>query len=232
MKSLSYRLSSLAALVLAMLLNGCATRTEMALHDNPAVIPPKSQAIFLLTVDLRNDYKPGYQPNLIVTYVEKPGAQSKAERLNFVTDDRAPEILSSNEAGKRYYLRFELPPGDYIIQGFLGMYRSLLLNGTCLAPLHVPLRAGPAGVIYLGHVKEVIRERKGSEFRAGAPVPLIDQAVCGFSGGTFDVEITDAMDDDLKFFRRQFRALENVKIEKAILPPFDRTVAQKFWEEN
>lgn len=71
-----------------------------------------------------------------------------------------------------------------------------------------------------------------NEFRAGLPFPLVDQAVTGFSGGTFDVEIIDQFEKDELEFKSRFPALRDVNIQKAILPPFDRTKAQKWWEAN
>jgi len=77
-----------------------------------------------------------------------------------------------------------------------------------------------------------VRERQGNEFKAGASIPLIDQAVVGASGGTFDVEISDQFATDEALFRDKFVALKDIEIRKAILPPFDRAKAQKWWEDN
>src|SRR6266568_2596132 len=45
----------------------------------------------------------------------------------------------------------------------------------------------PAQVVYLGRVEAVRRERKDDgELRAGFVIPLIGQAVAGYSGGTFE----------------------------------------------
>lgn len=88
------------------------------------------------------------------------------------------------------------------------------------------------GVFYLGQVNAVVRERQGNEFRAGPPIPLIDQAVIGASGGTFDIEIVDAQARDEALFRERFPALKDATIRKAMLPGFDRARAQKWWEEH
>ena len=84
----------------------------------------------------------------------------------------------------------------------------------------------------IGHIEATVRERQGDEFKAGSSIPLIDQAVVGASGGTFDVAITDALSTDEALFRSKFPALTNVEIKRAILPPFDRLKAQQWWEAH
>jgi len=81
----------------------------------------------------------------------------------------------------------------------------------------------PNKISYLGHLDVVLRERKNdNEIRAGSVIPLIDQATSGFSTGTFDVVIEDRFDEDMKAFISEYPALQNVIIEKAILPQWIR----------
>jgi hypothetical protein len=60
------------------------------------------------------------------------------------------------------------------------------------------------------------------EHRAGGVLPLIDQAVAGFSDGTFDVVFSDNYDGDMGRFISKFPALNNVPVEKAILSQWVR----------
>ena len=83
-------------------------------------------------------------------------------------------------------------------------------------------------VYYLVHVTATVRERQGSEFRPGPMIPLLKQAIAGFSGGTFDVEISDRWDADQAEFRAKFPAFQTTKVQNAILAPFDRIKATKF----
>jgi len=106
------------------------------------------------------------------------------------------------------------------------------VRGSFFTPLHTPLESKSPGVFYLGHVSAVVRERQGSEFRAGPAIPLIDQGVVGASGGTFDIAIVDGLASDEPQFRSRFPALNGATVQKAILPPFDRAKAQKWWEER
>jgi hypothetical protein len=185
-----------------------------------------------MTVSLKNDFKPSYQPKLIVVNVEKAEVKDSNDRINFTMDDKAKNETDSKTVGNEYFLRMELEKGKYVIRGFTSFGRGALIMGTFFAPLHAELEAAGPGVFYLGHVSATVRERQGEEFKAGGPIPLIDQAVVGASGGTFDVEVSDQWEKDEANFRRKFPALSGVTIQKAILPPFDRAKAQKWWEAN
>ena len=225
------RLLSCAALAGAMLLTGCATPTKMAYGDDTASAKP-AKPVMLMTANFRNKYRPDHQPKLFVVHVEKPGATDAKDRINFTMDDKARIETGTADTGNTYLLRMELPPGQYQIVGMSATSGIFPIRGTFFTPLHVPLEVKDNGVFYLGHVNAVVRERQGNEFRAGPPIPLIDQAVVGASGGTFDIEIADAQDSDVALFRERFPALKTATIQKAILPPFDRARAQKWWEEH
>jgi hypothetical protein len=87
-------------------------------------------------------------------------------------------------------------------------------------------------VSYLGAIQGTVRERQGDEFRAGSVIPLIDQSVAGASGGTFEVAVVDNYETDIKTFKKLFPAIQNVEVQRSILPPFDRQKAQAWWEKN
>ena len=57
---------------------------------------------------------------------------------------------------------------------------------------------------------------------------MIDQAVGGASGGTFDVVVSDKWDSDKKKFTSKFPVLNSVEVKKSILPAFDRLKVQKW----
>jgi hypothetical protein len=224
------RLAWAATLALALAAAGCATRTPMAFQDDAERVTPQRKPIHLMTVTLKNEYHTSFQPRMIVVHVEKPNAKEKSDRINFLMDGKAKDEPDALPSGNNYLLRMELEPGDYEIVGFSAMGKTFPIIGHFFAPLHANLTSAGAGVFYLGHVNATVRERQGNEFRAGPPIPLIDQAVAGASGGTFDVEIVDQLDKDEPTFRAKFPALEGIAIQKAVLPPFDRAKAQQWWE--
>jgi hypothetical protein len=57
---------------------------------------------------------------------------------------------------------------------------------------------------------------------------LIDHAVTEFSGGTFDIEITDQFETDVSEFNARFPALREAVIQKAVFAPFARAKAQQW----
>jgi len=219
------RILTLAFAILAA--SGCATRAVMPYSTQSVAAPRPDNVALLMTATIRNDHHPSSQPDLRVVYVEYPGAKEKSDRLNFMIDDDARSLL---QATGNYLIRLELPPGKYVLRGFMGQVWSFPTIAICRAPLHSGLDFPKGGVYYIGHVDAVIRERKDGEFRAGPPLPFVEQAHAGFSSGTFDVSITDRADTDLPRFRNQFPGLASAEIQRAILPPFDREFAQRYWQ--
>jgi hypothetical protein len=224
---------TLALLLMAAVLAGCATRTTMAYSDDAKTLIAPGDAVFLMSATIRNDYHPSFQPRLLVVHVEKAGAKDKADRLNFTLDAKARlSEADSHEAGNSYLLRTELPPGQYVLRGLTSLSPHFPVIGTFFAPLHENLDVTQPGVFYLGHIDATVRERQGEEFKAGASIPLIDQAVAGASGGTFDVAVSDHWATDEATFRSTFPQLGSADIRKSILSPFDRAFAQDWWQKH
>jgi hypothetical protein len=224
------RLLVVAAATAAVLLTGCATRTTQAFHDDSERVTPTGDPIYLMTATLRNEYRKGWQPHLLVVNVEKDGAVDSSGRFNFTMDKKALLDETDKEAGNKYLLRMQLAPGKYEIVGLTDLNRSFPIIATFFTPLHETLNvSGKGTVTYLGHVEASVRERKGEEFKAGPSIPLIDQAVVGASGGTWDVAIVDAWDTDEALFRDKFPALKDAAVQKGLLAPWDRDAAQKWW---
>jgi hypothetical protein len=227
-----FRVIAVISLAFVLLLSGCATPTKMAFSNDADTVSKSSKPIYLMTVTLRNSYRTSYQPKLIVVHVERGVVKGSADRINFTIDDKAKNESNLPTDGNSYLLRMELEQGDYVIQGMSSMSGVFPVRGFFYAPLHANLASSDTGVFYLGHVDETIRERKGDEFKAGPSVPLLDQAVTGASGGTFDIEISDQWEKDQPKFLAKFPMLSGVKVQSLILPPFDRAKAQQMWEAN
>ncbi len=222
-----------ALVLLAASLGGCATPTKMAWTSDSKTAVKPADAVLLMTATVRNSYHPSFQPRLIAVDVEKGAAASRQERLNFTPDDKARfKEADSHEEGNTYLIRMELAPGQYVIRGLALDSPHFPILGAYFAPLHETFTVSAPGVYYLGHVQATVRERSGDEFKAGPSIPLLDQAVAGASGGTFDVEVGDHWDSDENSFRGAFPQLGDQPVHKAILGPFDRAYAQKWWAEH
>ncbi len=220
------------SMVLTLLLSGCATPTKMAFADGTDAVAKTNKPVFLLTATIKNTYKQKFQPKLLVVNVERAEVKGSADRINFTMDDKAKHETGSPISGNDYFLRLELEPGEYVIRGLTSMSQSFPITALFFAPLHVKVDSTKPGVYYLGHVEATVRERQEKEFKAGPSIPLIDQAVAGASGGTFDIAISDQWEKDGPKFLSRFPVLNSVAVEKAIMPPFDREKAQQWWEVN
>ncbi|MDR3055686.1 MAG: hypothetical protein LBU53_09840 [Zoogloeaceae bacterium] len=218
---------------LSLLVSGCATPTKMAFSDDSATTSQEiSNPVFLMTVTLQNEYIKAFRPRLLVAHIEKAVVKDSADRINFTMDKKAKIESKSPTVGNTYLLRLELEQGDYVIRGFTSMARSFPFHGSFFTPLHSELQSSKPGVFYIGHVEATVRKREEGEFKAGPSIPLLDQAMIGASTGTFDISISDQWKEDEPKFRERFPALNGVIIKKAILKPFDRSKAQKWWEGN
>jgi len=182
-----------------------------------------------MSMEVSNQYKADYQPQIFLAYVETPDAKEKADRHNFKTDMDGT-ISSAN--GTRYLLRMELDPGHYIIRGASCRYQSMFLMAQCMMPVHSDIQVKANSVTYIGRASGVMRERQDGEFRAGPVIPLVDQNVTGFAGSTFDVTISDESKEDLASCQGIFPALKSTNIEVKVLPPFNRDRAQLWWDSN
>jgi len=212
------------------LISACvATPMKMGLVKDTQQIDLKDEALLLMSVELINEYKPSYQPEAGVLWIEKPEVKGKEDRLSYWADK---EGTLKSDQGNKYVFRMTIKNGKYIIRGIHGSSGTFPVKGGFFMPLHTEIEVKDSSVFYLGKVVGKIRERKENEFRAGLVVPLVDQAVTGFSGGTFDIDIIDNYEEDIKFMKTLFPALGNVQVKSAILSPFDRAKAQKWWEAH
>ena len=202
---------------------GCANSQKMALLNDKDALSKSANPVFLMSVTVKNNYRPWYQPEIYHVQVERG-----ADRIIFAMDEQA-QIISATE--NNYLIRMELENAGYVLRGLIGRggFASL---GNFFIQLHLDLKSMGSGVSYLGHIDASIRERNDGEFRAGPLAPILWQAIPGFSGGTFDVAVSDAFIVDEEKFRSKFVGLKDIEIKKSILPAFDRQKAQEWWEED
>lgn len=112
-----------------------------------------------------------------------------------------------------------LPPGQWETVHVNLEAGGFPISGIGWAKVRAPFEVSRGAVTYLGRISALRRERKGNDPMAGPPIPLIDQAVTGFSGGTVDVKVIDAYDADLDTARRIYPALRSVEVVKAVVTP-------------
>ena len=65
--------------------------------------------------------------------------------------------------------------------------------------------------------------KNNSEIRAGRVGPPWQQnPIVGAYTGTYDVVVEDKFEEDMKLFISEYPALKNVKVDKSILPQWDK----------
>jgi len=201
----------------ALALGGCVTTKPMALSRDAQQLELAQESIALMTMRVSNTYKTGYQPRLKFVRIRS----DEGERAT--TSYQVGELLSRDESESSQFeeavFSFALPPGRYQVREVTVRSESILTPGWGTVPIFTRFEVKPAQVVYLGRVEAVRRERKDDgEMRAGPVIPLIDQAVTGYSGGTFEIRIRDAYESDLKLLRAAYPALQKVQVSKAVLP--------------
>jgi len=199
------------------LLSGCVSTRPMALSSKTQKIDVGQESVALMTVRLGNTFKLSRQPHF--KYVQVRRDDGTAEDLNY----EIAEILAQSEDETNQFeeaaLSFPLRPGRYQLRFIWVTSPSLLAPGSGSVPIYSRFEIKPGQVVYLGRAEAIRRERKSDdELRAGSIIPLIDQSISGFSGGTFDVAIRDSYDEDLAKLRKRYPALQGAQIAKALLP--------------
>ena len=225
---------------------GCATFVKRDSLDDPGATLEVGNSIYLLSGNLKNTYKPKYQPkpdNISIERMEDEYwiafaiPKTAFEKFADSVEDSLYITGFKNEAedpkvGHSFLAHIALEPGDYTLRFINSASESFLISGTFRTPIHHVINVSSPGIYYLGRINAVVRKREGKEFKAGRSVPLVDQSTVGASGGTFDVEILDKWEEDEPLFLKQFPALQGAKIIKALLPSFDRSRAQQYWEKH
>jgi hypothetical protein len=215
--------------VVVMFLSGCATPIRMSPTKETQALETTKSSVLLMSLTMKNDFHPSYQPSPIVVNVERGDANQRADRLNFLFDQDGTE---ESKTENHYLVRMSLPPGKYVVRGITAQSGIFPFHGMCYTPLNYDIEVKPNSIVYLGHVDAAVVERKDGELRAGPVIPLIDQAATGFSGGTWTVDVADRFDQDMGDFRKVFPVLEKADVQDEVLPAWDKKKATDWWQAH
>jgi hypothetical protein len=216
--------------VLMAVLSGCVSISPMAFDKATQKIDVSQKSIVLMTFDVSRADDSRYVPHPTMLNITKTqGTQSSSNMQHFSMSEKADSMVAS-DGRSVYAVRMALEPGRYQLFSIGGMANAFPFIGTFWVPLLMDIDVSANSVTYVGHVQAQLRRRRDGEFRAGPVIPLIDQSVTGMSGGTFDVEVKDASNEDIELFRSTFPALGAMTISTHLLPPFDRSKAQRAWD--
>ena len=203
---------SFTVLLLAVLFTGCVSTKNMPLQS--AGLEEKAapeNSILFGKIRVNNINKPGHQPKLTSVVVEENGKSQVFAN---------PTLLSeSREEGKDYFFSIDSAPGKANIKT-INFFRQvpLLVMAMAQLQLETEIEVPENKIVYLGNIDASIKPRQEGQPRAGSVIPLIDQAVAGFSNGAFEVTVSDNSEEDLKAFLKQFPYMQDKEVVKSILP--------------
>lgn len=214
-----------AWLFLIAALSGCSTPLKMMPRKADASIDMSAQSFLLASLTLGNRHHPSFIPDPISISLRRIDGRQKPELLSYAFDGDA-EVGSP---ARHYLIRIPLAPGRYELLHIQGTSGVFPIRGFFFLPLSYELEVEPGRAEYLGHIDATVVERKEGELRAGPPIPLIDQAVSGFSTGTWEVALTDASQTDITEFKAVFPSLSGLPIGNRVLPPWDKAKEDARW---
>jgi len=217
-------LSTMLAIILIFFVSGCATTKPTTFNEQTRAFFLAQESVAFMTLKVSNQYKPSYQPSVDSMTVWKDNG------AKFRTPVNKPYNQVENQFNE-YLTTMSLPAGFYKIGRIYGFSGKALISGTFHIPVFSDFELKQSKVVYLGHIEATVREKKNDdELRAGPPIPVIDQRVTGFSGGTFDIKISDNFDGDVAIFKQKYPFLGNSSVEKTILPPWKKPTAEVLYQ--
>lgn len=208
----------LAVGLLVSLFSGCATVTNMPLKKDVSSLDTSKKTVLVGRIKVKNKNKINQQPELLVM-----SAKKKEEDLSF----NQPTLISATpKVGKDYIFSMAVEPGEITLGSVTFMRQNIFTLGTGAFDLNKKINIPSNKIVYIGNIEANIVPRKENEPRAGSLIPLVDQAVTGFSSGTFKVDIKDNYNEDIALMRKTFPYLANKEITKMVLSKWVYTKPQ------
>lgn len=206
---------------------GCATVSKMPLQDKSKTdISLAQKSILVAKVSIRNANKESQQPTICCIFLKKDDKD-----LSFTE----PTLISDKEKdGKTYIVSMEVTPGTTQIN-LIRFFRQvpLLIMAMADLPLIQTIEVPANKVVYLGNIDAVIQPRTDdSQPRAGSLLPLIDQAVAGFSNGTFTATIKDQFNEDTAEIKNRFPKIASLDFVNMTLPEWKYPVQESDKKEG
>jgi hypothetical protein len=218
--------------IVALLLttSGCSTIVKMSPSRDDTKLNQSQDAFVLLSLRMDHPLRPSSppEPKFIVLSDDHKGGKFQCL---IDKDARVDEVN-----GPYYLLRIPIPAGHYTARFVWAENGDFLSRGFASMPIFSELTAQPGKIIYLGQVHGYTREKREGEFGAGPytinALDTANRALQGWSNATWEVEVIDSEMIDLANFRKYFPSLKEAKIEKHILPQFDRKKVQAAWDKS
>jgi hypothetical protein len=189
---------------------GCTE--EMAISTKTKKIDLTQDSIVLMTAKISNEVSTSYQPTSCFVVINNV----KTKKSKTFQVDK-PYNSVKNQF-KDYLISMKCVPGENKIQVINGFSEQILIYGNWEIPVNKSFNVESGKIVYLGRLEAVNKKRvSDDEVRAGRIIPLIDQAVSGFSGGTWHTKIYDNYEEDIATFKKEYPLLSNYTVEKVLL---------------
>lgn len=201
--------------IMATLLSACGT---MGLDKSATQADWSKGSVVMMSVNMNNEFRTSYGATRLGVIVQK-----------IKSDDARSMIIASepvDEGKSDAILAQQMAPGSYSIKTLNGASFKFPIVGNIDFSVDAPFEVAPKTVVYLGHISMINREKQGPDDQAaGSALPLIDQAISGFSSGTLHVSLMDHFDQDVATFKRDYPAFQNATFTRAPLEQMsiDRT---------
>ncbi len=193
-------------------LGACYTSAPLRRGEPATDFGGKSIAFATLTSS--NSYKPSFRPNFVYAVVarnengKRDGHSAKLE-----------EAYRSDDTSYDFLISVLVEPGDWTVESLIGQAFVFPISATFATQEVAKFNVPAARYVYFGHVDATIVERtRDDQPRAGAVIPLIDQAVSGASSGTFVIRIEDRFDADVALARSEFGVPAGQEVLNATVP--------------
>jgi hypothetical protein len=208
----------LCAIAAVLVMSGCAT----SLDKKATAIDWTKGSVVVMSVEMTNQYKPGYQPTGLGVMLKKKSGSETRESI--------PAFSQIPTSGNTFLVTQQIQPGRYTISKIYGFSRKVLIMGGIDFAVDAPFEVAPNSVVYLGRVSAINKEKTNKNDQStGGVLPLIDQAVSGFGPGTLTVSLGDNYAEDVMVLKQDYASMQNVEVVRNPLKTMtlERTTGSK-----
>lgn len=223
---------------LVLTLTGCASMMPkgMVFNEPNDRVNLKNGSVCLMSLKTDNKFKPTWPPEVYGIAVTNEATNKK---INISVHSLAMgDLLKKGfkDVGTFKYksssweklISFQLPSGSYRLASIRGGCTKsagiIIAMASFDFPFDIPFQTFDEEYVYLGRIEMTNRERvSDDEIRSGNNLfTRLPQKQSGFGTGTFDVNIYDNFDQDIKDFRAKYFILKSQEINKRILSQWQK----------
>lgn len=182
----------------------------MALSKSTLKVDFEKGPLAILFITTENKVSPSYIP-----YIEK--ILLNQVQLNEEDYYKLNSPIQSEEKQATYLVSFQLPEGDYEMNQISGSSGIFPVTGRFFWECELEFSLNSSDLVYLGNLDFKNRKKRIGEAASGFILPLIDQAVTGFSTGTIEMEINNQKSNDLEMLYSNYPFLKDRSVTTQLL---------------